>query len=106
MVNTPLMPKAIPRPNLTAVLAVAALADLVLYRLVSLQAEREIDIEVLPNLLRHGRILSAVFRVGPANRATGAPAGYGLRLLLEPGRRSSATPRPVEPVVQFAQATA
>lgn len=29
------MPKAIPRPNLTAVLAVAALADLVLFRLVS-----------------------------------------------------------------------
>jgi hypothetical protein len=35
MVNTTLMPKEIPRPNLTAVLAVAALADLVLFRLVS-----------------------------------------------------------------------
>lgn len=35
MVNTGSMLKAIPRPNLTAVLALAALADLVLFRLVS-----------------------------------------------------------------------
>lgn len=80
-------------------------AAIPLYRLVSLQAERDIDVEVLPACLRHGRILSAVYRVGPANRSTGAPAGYGLRLLLEPRRRPSVTSRPSPPAV-FAEATA
>ncbi len=63
-------------------------AAIPLYRLVSLQAERDVREESLPSLLRRGRILSAVYRVGPSNRATGAPEGYGLRLLVEPRRRT------------------
>jgi hypothetical protein len=63
-----------------------------LYRLVSLQAEREVDAERLPVCLRQGRVLSAVFRVGPSSRSTGTPEGYGLRLLTEPNRRGSARP--------------
>lgn len=56
-----------------------------LYRLVYLQIEREgresID---LPTTLRDGRVLSAVYRVGPCEPATGAPSGYALRLLVDP----------------------
>jgi hypothetical protein len=80
-------------------------APIPLYRLVSLQAEREIAPDALPAFLRHGRVLSAVFRVGPASRSTGTPEGYGLRLLVEPRRRPVAAPRPLSGT-QFAQATA
>jgi hypothetical protein len=31
-------------------------------------------------------VLSAVYRVGPYRSATGTPAGYALRLLVEPKR--------------------
>src|SRR5512133_532464 len=65
-----------------------------LYRLVSLQAERDVEAEMLPSQLRQGRVLSAVYRVGPASRATGAPEGYALRLLVEPRRRPAAAPVP------------
>jgi hypothetical protein len=81
-----------------------------LYRLVSLQAERTVQPDQLPPCLRQGRVLSAVFRVGPANRATGAPEGYALRLLVEPKRRQAATTRlaPIPPVTvsRLAEATA
>jgi hypothetical protein len=76
-----------------------------LYRLVSLQAERDVAVDDLPACLRRGRILSAVFRVGPSSRATGAPEGYGLRLLVEPRGRAIAPPRPLVPA-EFAEATA
>jgi hypothetical protein len=40
----------------------------------------------LPAALRHGKVLSAVSRVGPHSPSTGTPQGYALRLLVEPGR--------------------
>jgi hypothetical protein len=76
-----------------------------MYRLVSLQAERDVALDDLPTCLRRGRILSAVFRVGPASRATGAPEGYGLRLLVEPRGRAMASTRPLA-TPQLAEATA
>lgn len=74
-----------------------------LYRLVSLQAERAVEADVLPSCLRQGRVLSAVFRVGPSSRTTGTPEGYGLRLLVEPRRRQMAPPAALR---AFAEATA
>ena len=40
----------------------------------------------LPLTLRQGKVLSAVYRMGPRNSSTGTPQGYALRLLVEPGR--------------------
>jgi hypothetical protein len=72
-----------------------------LYRLVQFQLERETrDSDPIPaslRHLRHGRVLSAVYRVTPATRA-GAPQGLALRLMVDPKRR------PVE--VAAARATA
>ena len=59
-----------------------------LYRLVFLQAERGVrGHEELPEPLRQGRVLSAVYRIGPLRSSTGLPQGYALRLLVEPRRR-------------------
>lgn len=80
-------------------------AAIPLYRLVSLQTERDVEAERLPGHLRQGRVLSAVYRVGPASRATGAPEGYALRLLVEPRRRPAAAPLPIA-AARFAEATA
>ena len=56
-----------------------------LYRLVYLQLERDgRDVSQLPPALRDGRVLSAVYRVGPAEPGTGTPSGYALRLLVDP----------------------
>jgi hypothetical protein len=56
-----------------------------LYRLVYLQIEREgRESSDLPTTLRDGRVLSAVYRVGPCEPSTGAPSGYALRLLIDP----------------------
>lgn len=56
-----------------------------LYRLVYLQIERDgRDVSHLPPALRDGRVLSAVYRVGPAEPSTGTPSGYALRLLVDP----------------------
>ena len=56
-----------------------------MYRLVQFQLERDgRDIE-LPEALRRGRVLSAVYRVTPAT-AAGAPQGLALRLMVEPRR--------------------
>jgi hypothetical protein len=61
-----------------------------MYRLVQFQLEREARAgEVLPDALRRGRVLSAVYRVTPAT-AAGAPQGLALRLMIEP-RRSAET---------------
>ena len=38
----------------------------------------------LPQALKSGRVLSAVYRLGRFQRATGTPEGYGWRLLVEP----------------------
>jgi hypothetical protein len=68
-----------------------------LYRLVYLQLERgSRETDGLPPALREGRVLSAVYRVGPCEPSTGTPSGYALRLLVEPARRR--TDAVVEPI--------
>jgi hypothetical protein len=63
-----------------------------LYRLVYLQIERdERDAQSLPPSLRDGRVLSAVYRVGPAEPGTGTPSGYALRLLVDPAAMAFAS---------------
>jgi hypothetical protein len=69
-------------------------AAIPLYRLVSLQVDRGGQPDAVPTALRGRRVLSAVYRVGPAHQVTGMPEGYGLRLLVEPRRRKpAAAPR-------------
>lgn len=56
-----------------------------LYRLVHLQLERDVrSTNAIPNRLRDGRVLSAVWRVAPCRRSTGTPEGYALRFLVTP----------------------
>lgn len=58
-----------------------------LYRLVHFQVERHgRDCPDLPVTLQHGKVLSAVYRVGPYRPSTGTPHGYALRLLIDPAR--------------------
>ena len=52
--------------------------------------------KALPEALRQGRILSAVYRVSPGN-ASGRPQGLALRLMVDPRRAA---------VVEGARATA
>jgi hypothetical protein len=60
-------------------------ASIPLYRLVHFQIERQgREITDIPAVLQQGKILSAVYRVGPYRSATGTPQGYALRLLVEP----------------------
>ena len=60
-------------------------ASIPLYRLVHFQIERPArDCTDLPPALQHGKVLSAVYRVGPYASSTGTPKGYALRLLVEP----------------------
>jgi len=47
--------------------------------------------------LRRGKLLSAVYRVGPYAPATGTPQGYALRLLVEP-MRAATSPEVTSPV--------
>lgn len=67
-----------------------------LYRLVYFQIDRSVrNLPQVPAALRKPNVLSAIFRVGPDNPATGGPSGYALRLLVEPERpAASTTPRP------------
>lgn len=65
-----------------------------LFRLVSLQAERGAGTEQLPAALRQGKVLSAVYRVGPSQPTTGMPEGYALRLLVEPRKRAAGVAAP------------
>ena len=59
-------------------------ASIPLYRLVHFQVERPSrDAQELPAPLREGKVLSAVYRVGPYKTSTGTPSGYALRLLVE-----------------------
>ena len=55
-----------------------------LYRLVHFQIERPVRNGELPVALQEGKVLSAVYRVGPHKTSTGTPMGYALRLLVEP----------------------
>lgn len=67
-------------------LAPAALRPL---RLVHFQLEREArDHAGVPESLREGKVLSAVYRVGRYRSTTGMPDGYALRLLIEPSTRA------------------
>ena len=57
-----------------------------LYRLVQFQLEREVrESDRLPESLRQGRVLSAVYRILPATQS-GAPQGIALRLMVDPKR--------------------
>jgi hypothetical protein len=57
-----------------------------LYRLVQFQLERDVrESDRLPDVLRQGRILSAVYRVSPPTGS--APQGLALRLMVDPKRR-------------------
>jgi len=61
-----------------------------LYRLVTFQLDRPArDAAQLPAALRQGKVLSAVYRVGPYKSSTGTPQGYALRLLVEPPRAAA-----------------
>jgi hypothetical protein len=65
-------------------------ASIPLYRLVHFQIERPArDGQDLPTVLQQGKVLSAVYRVGPYKPATGTPQGYALRLLVEPKRNAA-----------------
>jgi hypothetical protein len=59
-------------------------ASIPLYRLVHFQVEANARNANLPDALQRGKVLSAVYRVGPYQSATGTPQGYALRLLVEP----------------------
>jgi hypothetical protein len=62
-------------------------ASIPLYRLVHFQIERPgRECGDLPAVLQQGKVLSAVYRVGPYKSSTGTPNGYALRLLVEPNR--------------------
>ena len=62
-------------------------AAIPLYRLVYFQVARDARHSAdLPPALRKPNVLSAIFRVGADNRATGAPSEYALRILVEPAR--------------------
>jgi hypothetical protein len=66
-------------------------ASIPLYRLVHFQIERPArEGADLPVALREGKVLSAIYRVGPYKTSTGTPTGYALRLLVEPKRQSAA----------------
>jgi hypothetical protein len=57
-----------------------------LHRLVQFQLEREVrETDALPQSLRQGRILSAVYRIARPTR-NGTPQGIALRLMVDPKR--------------------
>ena len=73
-------------------------ASIPLYRLVHFQLERQgSEIPELPSAFQSGKILCAIYRVGPYSSATGTPQGYALRLLVDP-RRSTVAVRPNAPM--------
>lgn len=65
------------------------------YRLVYFQIDRTERRRVdVPEALRGNHVLSAVYRVEACSAETGLPAGYALRLLVEPERATSVTSAP------------
>ncbi len=63
-----------------------------MHRLVFLQLDRGMrNFEFLPPAVKQGKVLSAVYRVGPTSKLTGLPDAYALRLLVEPGREACTT---------------
>jgi hypothetical protein len=74
-------------------------ATIPMYRLVRFQLERDArELNGIPQALRSGGVLSAVYRLGPHQQSTGTPEGYGLRLLIEPGVQDRTLEEPVESV--------
>jgi hypothetical protein len=70
-------------------------ASIPLYRLVHFQIERSgRDCAELPAVLQQGKVLSAVYRVGPYRTSTGTPQGYALRLLIDPALSMPVRTRP------------
>ena len=70
-------------------------ASIPMYRLVYFQVDRDHrHLSSLPQALRKTNVLSAIFRVGADNPATGAPVEYALRLLVEPARAAHAPAAP------------
>lgn len=66
-----------------------SIVSIPLYRLVQFQLEREgRETEALPDALRRGQVLSAVYRVSAPTR-DGKPQGLALRLMVDPKRRSA-----------------
>jgi hypothetical protein len=63
-------------------------ASIPLYRLVHFQVEAHARTANLPETLQRGKVLSAIYRVGPYQSSTGTPQGYALRLLVEPKRNA------------------
>ena len=60
-----------------------------LYRLVQFQLDRDVrESDHLPETLRQGRVLSAVYRVS-APQPSGAPQGLALRLIVDPKHRAA-----------------
>ena len=64
------------------------------FRLVHFQVERSAQNRPdLPPVLRAGKLLSAIYRVGPCDSTTGTPKGYAIRLLNAPAvNRAAKTP--------------
>jgi hypothetical protein len=66
-----------------------SIVSIPLYRLVQFQLEREArESDALPETLKQGRVLSAVYRVSPPTRS-GKPQGFALRLMVDPKRRTA-----------------
>ena len=71
-------------------------ASIPLYRLVHFQVEQDArGGKQIPEALRGGKVLSAVYRVGPYQSATGTPQGYALRLMVEPKRAAAERREPL-----------
>jgi len=71
-----------------------------LFRLVQFQIEPDVrEADHVPDLLRQGRILSAVYRLSPP-RPSGVPQGLALRLMVYPRRRAAV------PEIEASRATA
>ncbi len=82
--------------ELDAFVECQAPASIPLYRLVHFQLERAgQDWSQAPAALQQGKILSAVYRVGPRRAATGTPQGYALRLLVDPNTSIASHRRPM-----------
>jgi hypothetical protein len=65
-----------------------------LFRLVQFQLERDVRlIDAVPESLKQGRVLSAVYRIAPGT-TSGVRQGLALRLMVDPKRRS----QPIEQI--------
>jgi hypothetical protein len=66
-----------------------SIVSIPLFRLVQIQLERDgRTVDLVPTALRHGRVLSAVYRISPP--APGRPQGLALRMMVDPRRVATA----------------